>query len=35
MNAAFDLRDHSRRLQPSDRALVGEVLEAAYRVSGG
>lgn len=29
MNAAFDLRDHSAHLQPSDRALVGEVLEEA------
>lgn len=27
MNAAFDLRDHSNRLQPSDRALVSEVLD--------
>jgi len=28
MNAAFDLRDHTARLPPSDRDLVGEVLEA-------
>lgn len=27
MNAAFDLRDHSVRLQPSDRALVSDVLD--------
>lgn len=28
MNAAFDLRDHTVRLQPSDRALIAEVLDA-------
>lgn len=27
MNAAFDLRDHSARLRPNDRALVSEVLD--------
>lgn len=29
MNAAFDLRDHSGRLQPHDRALIIEVLDTA------
>jgi hypothetical protein len=28
MNAAFDLRDHSSRLQPGDRTLVSDVLES-------
>jgi hypothetical protein len=30
MNAAFDLRDHSDRLQPRDRTLVSEVLQAGH-----